>query len=236
MTAIGAPLHARDVRLEYPAPGGGRQHVLDVQRLALAAGARVGIAGPSGSGKTSLLYVLTGIEVSETGEIAWAGLDISRLAESARDRWRRANVGFVFQDFHLLPGMSALDNVVLPATFCHARTPRPLVQRGRELLARVGLERSAARVESLSRGEQQRVAFARALLFAPSVVVADEPTASLDGDNAALIGELLLALCAETSSTLLVVSHDRRLLERLDTVHTLVDGRLLSPPAARTAA
>ncbi len=234
---MGAALHAHDVRLAYPMPGGGRRHVLDLPRFTLAAGARVGIAGPSGSGKTSLLYVLTGIETAEAGEISWAGLDIGRLAESARDRWRRATVGFVFQDFHLLPGMSALDNVLVPTTFAYARRPRPLVQRARDLLERVGLERSAARVEVLSRGEQQRVAFARALLFAPSVIVADEPTASLDGENAAHLGELLLSLCAEISSTLLVVSHDRRLLERLDTVHTLVDGRLVSPsPKALTAA
>ena len=233
---MGAALHARDVRLGYPDPGGGRRHVLDIPRFSVAAGARVGIAGPSGSGKTSLLYVLTGIEVPEAGEISWASLDISRLDESARDRWRRASVGFVFQDFHLLPGMSALDNVVVPATFAHARTPRPLIRRARELLARVGLDRSAARVETLSRGEQQRVAFARALLFAPSIVVADEPTASLDGENAVLLGELLLSLCAETASTLLVVGHDRRLLERLDSVHTLVDGRLVAPPKALTAA
>jgi putative ABC transport system ATP-binding protein len=220
---MGAALHAHDVRLAYPMPGGGRRHVLDLPRFTLAAGARVGITGPSGSGKTSLLYVLTGIETAGAGEISWAGLDIGRLAESARDRWRRATVGFVFQDFHLVPGMSALDNVLVPTTFARAR----------DLLERVGLERSAARVEVLSRGEQQRVAFARALLFAPSVIVADEPTASLDEENAARLGELLLSLCAEISSTLLVVSHDRRLLERLDTVHTLVDGRLVSPSPKR---
>src|SRR5262249_28877733 len=177
-------------------------------RLSLAAGARVGIAGPSGSGKTSLLYVLTGIERPAGGQVSWAGLDIVCLDEPARDRWRRATVGFVFQDFHLLPGMSALDNVLVPATFSYARTPRSLADRARGLLARVGFERITARVETLSRGEQQRVAFARALLFAPPIVVADEPTASLDPDSAALVGELLLTLCVETSSTLVVVSHD----------------------------
>jgi putative ABC transport system ATP-binding protein len=233
---MGTALLARDVRLRYAAPGGGRQDILDVPRFALAAGARVGVAGPSGLSKTSLLYVLTGIEVPEAGEISWAGLDIARLGESARDRWRRAMVGFIFQDFYLLPGMSVLDNVLVPATFAYGRTPRALVQRARDLLARVGLDKSNSRVETLSRGEQQRVAFARALLFTPGVVVADEPTASLDAESAALIGELLLALCAETSSTLLVVSHDRRLLDRLDAVHTLVNGRLAPSSKALTAA
>src|SRR5262249_21265194 len=218
-------------------PGGAPRRVLDIPRFSVAAGARVGIAGPSGSGKTSLLYVLTGIEAPTTGEIVWAGLDVGSLPESARDRWRRTNVGFVFLDFHLLSGMSAHANVVIPATFAHARTPRRLTQRGGELLARVGLERTAARVETLSRGEQQRVAVARALLFSPPVVVADEPTASLDADNAALVSDLLMSLCADHSSTLIVVSHDRRLLERLDIVHTLVDGSLVSPPPkALTAA
>jgi putative ABC transport system ATP-binding protein len=234
---MGAGLHLREVRLEYEGPAGARRRVLDIPRFDVAAGARVGIAGPSGSGKTSLLYVLTGIEAPTTGEIVWAGVDVGSLPESARDRWRRTNVGFVFQDFHLLPGMSAFDNVVIPATFAHARTPRLLMQRARELLARVGIERAAGRVETFSRGEQQRIAVARALLFLPPVVVADEPTASLDADNAALVSDLLLSLCAADSSTLLVVSHDRRLLERLDVVHTLVDGSLVSPPPkALTAA
>ncbi|HEY7540227.1 MAG TPA: ABC transporter ATP-binding protein [Methylomirabilota bacterium] len=230
---MGAALYASNVRLEYAGP----RCVLDVPHLSVAAGARVGITGPSGSGKTSLLYVLTGIELPTGGQIQWAGLDIARLDEPGRDRWRRATVGFVFQDFHLLPRMSALDNVLVPATFSHARAPRSLADRARELLARVGLERIAAPVETLSRGEQQRVAVARALVFAPSIVVADEPTASLDAENGALIGDLLLALGAESASTLVVVSHDGRLLERLDTVHSLVDGRLVSPaPKALTAA
>ena len=234
MTPIGASLLARDLRLAYPLPDGASLEVLDVARLALAPGTRVGVAGPSGSGKTSLLHVLTGIEVPQTGEITWAGVDITRLRESERDRWRRATVGFVFQDFHLFSGMSALDNVLLPATFGHGRIPPALARRARELLARVGVERGGARVETLSRGEMQRVACARALLLAPGVVVADEPTASLDTENASAIGELLLSLCAETFSTLLVVSHDRRLLDRLDTVHTLVNGRLGSSPQALT--
>lgn len=234
---MGLALHARDVRLRYPSADGGLRDVLDIPRLSVAAGARVGIAGPSGSGKTSLLYVLTGIEVPQTGEISWTGVDIAKLGESHRDRWRRVTVGFVFQDFHLLPAISALDNVLVPATFAYGRVPRSLIDRARELLGRVGVARHASRIETLSRGEQQRTAIARALLFEPAVVVADEPTASLDPESAELIGGLLPSLCAEASSTLVVVSHDRRLLDRLDTVHTLVDGRLASAsPKAMTAA
>ena len=229
---MGVDLHARDLRLAYTLPGVGIVEALDIPRFTLAAGARVGLTGPSGSGKTSLLYVLTGIEVPQSGAITWAGIDLARLGESARDRWRLSTVGFVFQDFHLLPGMSVLDNVLVAATFAHARIPRSLVERARGLLARVGLEKGVSRIETLSRGELQRVAFARALLFSPGVLVADEPTASLDAEGAVLLGDLLVSMCAEASSTLLVATHDRGLLDRLDTVHTLVNGRLTSPLVA----
>jgi putative ABC transport system ATP-binding protein len=224
---MGARLLARDVGLSYMLPSGASLDVLDVPRFAVEEGARVGVTGPSGAGKTSLLYALTGIEVPQRGSIEWAGTDIARLGEGARDRWRRETVGFVFQEFHLLPGLSVLDNVLLPSTFTRARVPGALRARARELLARVGLEKGGAHVGDLSRGEMQRVALARALLMAPAVVVADEPTASLDADNAWLVGELLLAVCREQRATLLVVSHDRVLLERLDAVHGLVGGRLV---------
>jgi len=225
---MGVTLVVRDLRLAYALPSGGSVEALDIPSFTLSAGARVGITGPSGSGKTSLLYVLTGIEVPQGGAIVWAGTDLTRLGESSRDRWRLNTVGFVFQDFHLLPGMSVLDNVLVPATFFHIRRPRSLVQRARDLLARVGLEKGDSRVETLSRGELQRVAFARALLLTPQVLVADEPTASLDAEAAVVVGDLLVSLCAEASATVLVASHDARLLDRLDSVHTLINGRLTS--------
>jgi putative ABC transport system ATP-binding protein len=208
----------------------GSQTVLDVDELTVARGAAVGITGPSGSGKSSLLYVLAGVERPQNGSVTWGETEITRLPEAERDRWRRQHVGMVFQDFHLLPGMTALQNVLLAATFDRLAAPAPLKDRGRSLLAQVGLRGGGQRVETLSRGEMQRVAVARALLFAPPIVLADEPTASLDAAHGGVVGDLLLALCREAGSTLVVVSHDRLLLQRLEVVHTLTNGRLASSP------
>jgi len=200
--------------------------------LDVASGAAVGFTGPSGAGKTSLLHVLTGLTRPQRGSIEWGGVDIVDLAERRRDCWRRVNVGFVFQNFHLLPELSLVDNVLLPATFCHLMVPSALRRRARELLARVGFESPTRRTSTLSRGEMQRVAVARALLYAPPVVVADEPTASLDAESAAVVTRLLLECCGAARSTLLVVSHDRRLLEGLDRSLLLVSGRLAPSLAA----
>jgi putative ABC transport system ATP-binding protein len=200
--------------------------------LDVASGEAVGLTGPSGAGKTSLVHVLAGLTRPQRGSIEWGGVDIVDLAESRRDRWRRETVGFVFQDFHLLPELSLVANVLLPATFSHLVVPSTLRRRARELLARVGFESPTRRTSTLSRGEMQRVAVARALLYAPPVVVADEPTASLDAESAAVIARLLLECCGEARSTLLVVSHDRRLLEGLDRSLLLVSGRLAPSLAA----
>jgi putative ABC transport system ATP-binding protein len=224
---VGLELHVRDLRLAYGLPGGGTLPVLDIDRLRVRAGASVGIMGPSGSGKTSLLHALTGLERPQGGSVAWDGVDITALTERARDRWRCRSLGIVFQEFHLFPGLSAIDNVLLPTTFAHLRAPRPLRERGRMLLARVGLAGRAERsVASFSRGELQRVAIARAFLLSPPLVVADEPTASLDRENGQLVIGLMLALCREAGSTLLAVSHDVDMLNRLDEVFALAGGRL----------
>jgi putative ABC transport system ATP-binding protein len=190
----------------------------------------VGITGPSGSGKTSLLYVLAGIERPQYGSVRWGDTEVTKLAEADRDRWRREHVGMVFQDFHLLSGMTVMQNVLLANTFDHARTTFPLKDRARWLLTRVGLRGGLQRVETLSRGEMQRVAVARALLLKPAIVLADEPTASLDGANGQCVTDLLLELCDESRSTLLVVSHDPAVLRRLGMVHTLMGGRLMPSP------
>ena len=144
----------------------------------------------------------------------WGGQDIAALSEPARDRWRGAHIGLVMQDFHLFPGLSALENVLLPARLARV-ADRALEARAAALLAEVGLSRPAQRIETLSRGEMQRTAVARALLRAPGVIVADEPTASLDATNAAAIGDLLIRMAARSGATLIVVSHDPALLARL---------------------
>ena len=229
---MGVALRARSVELSYEAAGGRSCPVLDLPTLDVASGEAVGFTGPSGAGKTSLLHVLTGLMRPQRGSIEWGGIDIVDLAENQRDCWRRVTVGFVFQDFHLLPELSLVDNVLLPATFSHLVVPSALRRRAHELLARVGFESPTHRTSTLSRGEMQRVAVARALLYTPPVVVADEPTASLDAESAAVVTRLLLECCGEARSTLLVVSHDRRLLEGLDRSLLLVSGRLTPSLAA----
>jgi putative ABC transport system ATP-binding protein len=224
---VGLGLRVHELQLAYGLPGGGTLLVLDIDRIRVPSGAAVGIMGPSGSGKTSLLHALTGLERPQRGAVTWDGVDIAALPERARDRWRRRSVGIVFQDFHLFPGMTAIDNVLLPATFSHVRIPGQLRERARMLLARVGLEDRAARsVAYFSRGEMQRVGIARALLFSPPLVVVDEPTANLDRESGQMVTGLILSLCRETDSTLLAVSHDVELLGRLEQVFALTAGRL----------
>jgi putative ABC transport system ATP-binding protein len=177
----GAHLVAENVVVAYPLPRGGPLTVLDIGRLELWPGSQTAICGPSGSGKTTLLHLLCGIERPRAGRVRWNGIDLFALGEAARDRWRRRSVGLVFQQFHLFASLSPLENVLLPARFRAFRIEAAVARRARALLDRVGV-RAAGETASLSRGEMQRVALARALLFTPPILLADEPTASLDAE------------------------------------------------------
>ena len=219
------------VEVAYP---GLEAPVLALPTLHIAAGEHVAVTGPSGSGKSTLVNVITGLERPARGRVVWSGTDIAALSEGRRDRWRGANVGLVMQDFHLFPGLSALDNVALPARLARAFQPS-MAQRARDLLARLGLQKPAQMIETMSRGEMQRVAIARALLRNPGLIVADEPTASLDPRNADLIGTLLLELAAQAGATLVVVSHDARLTARLGRQVRLHQGRIAADGLARAA-
>ena len=201
---------------------------LDLDRLQLQPGARVALVGPSGSGKTTLAYALTGILTPDQGEVRWGEVILSRLSESRRDAWRRRNVGLVFQDFHLVPGLSPLENVLAPCYFTALRPTGEQVTRARALLAQVEVPSARRDVSELSRGEQQRVAIARALLHDPPILVADEPTASLDEAHSARVIELLLGAAAERGRTLIAVSHDRALIDRMELLVRLEHGRRVS--------
>src|SRR5262249_36208478 len=144
------------------------------------------------------------------GRVCWDGLDLLALGEAARDRWRRRSVGLVFQQFHLFSSLSPLENVLLPARFCGFRVEAAVRRRARALLNRVEV-RATGETASLSRGELQRVALARALLFEPPILLADEPTASLDAEAAARVAGLIFSACRETGATLLLVTHDAAL-------------------------
>lgn len=223
-TAFGLCL--RDLEIAVALRGEAPRTLLRIAALDLPAGARVGISGPSGCGKTSLLHALVGIAPPAAGRIAWGGTDIAALPGRARDAWRLRHAGIVFQEMHLLPGMNVRANVLLPACFDHLRPPPELAARADALLARLGLAHAGQRIESLSRGEGQRVALARALLRRPRVIVADEPTASLDDAAAAIVAELLTGMARETGATLIAASHDPRLLDRLDTRYAIAANTL----------
>jgi len=228
----GAGLGATGIRLAYPSPGGRSQDVLDIERLDIEPGASVALTGPSGAGKTSLLYVLTGIERPQSGRVAWDGTDLASLSERGRDRWRRQNVGFIFQDFHLFEGMSPLQNILVPASFDAMSPPASLRQRALALLERVGVPPERRGIETLSRGERQRVAIARALVMAPRLLVADEPTASLDAAAGAMVIDLLLEIRRDHPCTFLTVTHDMALAARCDRRLRLEAGRITQSVAA----
>lgn len=223
MTAASS-LSVRDLEVRFP---GLERPALAIPALDLPAGARVAVLGPSGSGKTTLINILTGMERARHGRVAWDGVDLASLGEGARDRWRAGHVGLVMQDFHLFPGLSALDNVLLPRRLAALRLPFGQAAAARGLLTRVGIARAEQKVETLSRGQMQRVAVARAALARPAILVADEPTASLDAEAGAAVADLLVDLARESGATLLVATHDPALLGRLD-IHLRLDaGRLL---------
>lgn len=217
------PLEIDGLAVSFP---GLSAPVLSVETLKIDAGGRIAVTGGSGSGKSTFLNIISGLDRVTTGRISWGDRDIATLSEGRRDRWRAENVGLVMQDFHLFPGLSAIDNILLPARLARA-SGTDLVRRAHRLLETVGLARADQHVETMSRGEMQRVAIARALLRNPGVIIADEPTASLDQESGEAVGDLLLSVASETGSTLIVATHDPRLVARLDRRLTLRAGRLV---------
>ncbi|HXP96911.1 MAG TPA: ATP-binding cassette domain-containing protein [Telmatospirillum sp.] len=204
----------------------GGQSILDIPAMTIGEGECLGIAGPSGAGKTTLLHVLAGLSPCQ-GTIRWGSRDLSALSERNRDRWRRDNVGFIFQDFALVPELSVLSNILLPISFDHWRIPAQHRAEAAALASAMALPELSRRAQWLSRGEQQRVAVARALLRQPKLILADEPTASLDKDSGLAVIELLLTGARQTGATLIAVSHDRRFLDRLDRVVHFDQGRIV---------
>jgi putative ABC transport system ATP-binding protein len=205
---------------------GQTQALLSVPWLEVRAGHSLGICGVSGAGKTTLFHCLAGISRPNTGRIVWGGTDLCALQADAAGSWRHRHLGLIFQDFHLLDGLSALDNVLLPAYLDRWRPAATVRDHARDLLAAVGMTALDRLAALLSRGERQRVAFARALLLRPAIVMADEPTVSLDPDHRAQLGDLLVSLTRAQGATLIVISHEQALLQRLDRCLTLQAGRL----------
>lgn len=209
--------------------------VLSIDRLHLPAGGRLAVTGASGSGKSTLVNAITGLEAVTRGSIVWNGTDIVRLSTGRRDAFRARHIGLVMQDFHLFPGLSAFENVVLPVRLARRLKPEE-AERARVLLDATGIAREEQRIETLSRGEMQRVAVARALLSRPGVIVADEPTASLDARTGEEIADLLVRLSREEGATLIVVTHDPALIGRLDRRIRLAGGAIVEDSGEVVAA
>jgi putative ABC transport system ATP-binding protein len=200
--------------------------VLDGIELSLNAGDSLSIVGTSGSGKSTLLALLAGLDLPTRGQLSLLGRQLGDLDEDARAAWRAGRVGFVFQSFQLLAGLSALDNVTLPLELAGVDL-REARASASDLLDQVGLaDRMTHTPRQLSGGEQQRVAIARAFACRPQILFADEPTGNLDGTTGAAIIDLLFALNAEQGTTLVLVTHDETLAARCARRVRLADGRL----------
>ena len=228
-----ALLQARDLWLTVPArpDAVNSERTLDIVRgvqLDLEAGASLGIVGPSGSGKTSLLMLLAGLERPSRGTVSIDGTDFARLSEDERARFRGRHIGIVFQSFHLIPTMTAIENVAIPLELAGRRDARA---RAGAALEQVGLShRMTHRPGQLSGGEQQRVALARAFAPGPRLLLADEPTGNLDLRTGERVADLMFGLQRDHGTTLLLITHDAALAGRCDRRLSVSDGRVSAMP------
>ena len=209
----------------------GQPELLDIPSFTLSHGVSLFLKGPSGSGKTTLLGLLGGVQKPDRGSVRLLGTDLGQLSSSARDRFRVDHTGYIFQQFNLLPFLPVLENVLLPCRFSVPRAARArkrhgsIEQAATRLLAQLGIrsELLERRADSLSIGQQQRVAAARALIGQPELVIADEPTSALDTDSREAFIQLLFSECREAGSSLLFVSHDQSLAPLFDHSLSLSD-------------
>ena len=221
VTSRDAAIRLEDVRLTL-ASAAGPVNILNGVSLAVPKGEAVALLGPSGSGKSSLLMVAAGLEAATSGRVAIGGTDLSGMGEDALARFRARHVGIVFQSFHLIPTMNALENVSVPLEL---RGAGDVLVKARAALASVGLSERAEHYPSqLSGGEQQRIALARAIVHEPTVLFADEPTGNLDGVTGRAIIELLFELRARVGATLFLVTHEETLAARCDSLLRMKDG------------
>lgn len=199
-------------------------HILQPIDLAIEAGETVAIVGASGSGKSTLLALLAGLDIASSGQVLIDQVNLSALDEEQRAQLRAEKIGFIFQSFLLIPSLTALENVMLPAELAGQKNAE---QQARELLVKVGLgERLTHYPNQLSGGEQQRVAIARAFIGTPKILFADEPTGNLDAATGRKIEDLLFAMNEQSGTTLVMVTHDSKLAQRCQRILTMEAGRL----------
>ncbi len=216
-------LEARQLSKEVTSPEG-LLTILDSVDLSVSIGESIAVVGVSGAGKSTLLGLLAGLDVPSKGHVRLNGQDLSELDEDGRAALRAGHVGFVFQSFHLIPSLTALENVMLPLELGGHASPRATAM---ETLDKVGLTPRAGHYpRQLSGGEKQRVAIARAFVVSPEVLFADEPTGNLDHRTAKTIMDLLFRLNRETGTTLVLVTHDLKLAQRCDHIFHMDEGRI----------
>ncbi|WP_131976196.1 ABC transporter ATP-binding protein [Cricetibacter osteomyelitidis] len=200
--------------------------ILSIPQLMIPTCQQLAILGPSGSGKTTLLNAISGLIDVQANQLFWDNIDLARLSANKRDQWRFNHIGIVMQDFHLTQGLTALENVLLPYAFRHRHIPDKIKQRAVGLLEKMNFHQISGKVECLSRGEMQRVSIARALLSKPDILIADEPTASLDAENSEIITALLQEMATQAGCTLIVSTHDKNLAYKMQRRIYLENGEI----------
>lgn len=220
-------LEVKNLHKSYATQSGEILVVLHDISFVLASGASCALVGPSGSGKTTLLGLCAGLDAPTRGSVFFEGAELSSLSDDARANVRLTRMGFVFQNFQLVPNLTALENVMLPLEL-QGVPFKQASQKALDLLAKVGLEgRVKHRSQQLSGGEQQRVALARAVVHSPAIIFADEPTGNLDAENSAKITELLFSLNKELQTALVLVTHNPELAARTGNVISLKGGKIV---------
>ena len=224
-------IEAINIHKVYPGP----LHVLKGVDLTIEAGEVVAISGPSGAGKSTLLHILGGLDAPNEGQVIFKGQNLYGLSDIKRAQARCSDMGFVFQSYHLLPELTALENVILPAMIKeNSRKTSAIEFAGLKLLEQLGLgQRSTHRPNQLSGGEQQRVAIARALMNGPKVVFCDEPTGNLDSVSGAVVMDTLLGLNHSHGVTVVIVTHDEKIASRTQRVIAMKDGLLELPATVK---
>ena len=220
-------LETTNLTKTYPS-GISQLTVLDAVNVQIPTGSTASIVGPSGSGKTTLLGLCAGLDRASSGTVVLDGKDITNFTEGERAELRRKSIGFIFQNFQLMPNLTAIENVVIPAEL-QRKNGSETIEKAKALLERVGLgSRMKHYPKQLSGGEQQRVAIARAFIHQPKILFADEPTGNLDEESSILIEEMLFEINQELGTTLVIVTHDNELAEKTEHLIKLKGGKLVS--------
>lgn len=203
------------------------QTILDVPYFNLEGERELVISGASGSGKTTFLYAIAGLFLKLDGKVSWDRSNLYNLASVERDRWRSQNLGIIFQNFQLLDELSVLDNILVPTGFDSFFCPKDMIYKAEKLADEFSISIHNNTIAHMSRGEKQRIALARALIKDAPIILADEPTASLDEDNARNIMEHLRNISKESQKTLIIVSHDPAIMEQIDNKLVLERGKII---------